>query len=93
MRPTDTAPEFGIEALDVRESEAGTYRFEVRRGGRDTRAQVQAELVVVTNEGRANETVRVVPLMFVNERRAFAWTFTGAELHDASPTQIPGEDH
>lgn len=92
VRPTDTAPEYGIEALDVREGEVGSYRFEVRRGGRDTRTRIDAEIVFVTNEGRDDESVRVVPISFAADRRAWAWTFDGTTLRDAVATAIPGED-
>jgi len=85
-RPTDIDPEFGIEALDVRDPEPGTYRIEVRRAGRDLRTTVDGELVVVWNEGRADEKIEVVPLRFDPSRRAYAWTLAERNLASAEPS-------
>ncbi|MCC7537020.1 MAG: hypothetical protein IT379_12440, partial [Deltaproteobacteria bacterium] len=84
-RPTDLAPEYGIEAFDVREETTGRFRFEVRRGGGDLRTEVTAELVVVWNEGRDDERIVVVPLRFAPGARTFAWTLEGTELREAQP--------
>jgi Ca-activated chloride channel family protein len=87
-RPTDIAPEYGIEAFDVAEAETGRYRVEVRRAGRprDLRTPVEAELVVVWNEGGADEQVEVRRLRFEGDaERALAWTIDGRTLAEASP--------
>ncbi len=85
-RPTDIAPEFGIEVFDVEEVESGTYKIEVRRGGRDLRTAIDAELVVVFGEGTPDEKIEVVPVHFAPEQRAFAWTITGTTLATATPS-------
>ncbi|MCC7538341.1 MAG: TonB family protein, partial [Deltaproteobacteria bacterium] len=78
-RPADIAPELGIEVFEVVEQESGTYRLEVRRTG-DTRTAVSAELVLVWNEGLADEHILLLPLRFDAQRRAFAWTIDGRTL-------------
>lgn len=83
-RPADLAPDLGIEALDLAELEAGRYRFEVRRAGEHLTA-VEARLVVVWNEGRADEQIEVVPLVFDREHDTFAWTLEGRTLSTAQP--------
>jgi Ca-activated chloride channel family protein len=89
-RPVDIAPEYGIEVFDVKEPEQGTYRLEVRRAaagkGREHMLAVDAELVLVWNEGRDDEKVEVVPLRFEGDRLAMAWTVTGSELMEAQPS-------
>jgi Ca-activated chloride channel family protein len=88
-RPTDISPEFGIEAFDVREAESGRYRIEVRRAGseRSLRTPVEAELVILWNEGQPDEAIRVEQLRFEGEQaRAFAWTLEGRELRQAEPS-------
>ena len=80
-RPDDLSPEFGIEAFEVAEQEAGTYRIEVRRGGEDRVGTVEGQLVVVWNEGREGETVQVVPVRFAPDSpRTLAFTVTGTSL-------------
>jgi Ca-activated chloride channel family protein len=83
-RPDDLAPELGIEAFDVAEQESGAYRVEVRRSTRDRLGAIEAELVVVWNEGRADEAIRVVPLRFEPGRTSLAWTITGTALAEAA---------
>jgi Ca-activated chloride channel family protein len=88
-RPTDIAPEHGIEAFDLREQAPGAYRLEVRRTGRDRdlRTAVEAELTVVWNEGRPGEVVRIVPLRFAGaDERALAWSIDGQDLQEARPS-------
>ncbi len=85
-RPEDIAPEYGIEALDVKEREPGTYRIEVRRSGGDHLTAVDAKLVIVSNEGRDDERVQIVPLDFAGDRDAYAWTLEGTTLAEAQPT-------
>nr|MDQ3037495.1 hypothetical protein [Myxococcota bacterium] len=84
-RPEDLAPELGIEAFEVAEQEDAPYRIEVRRSSRDRLGAVDAELVVVWNEGRADERIEIVPLRFEAERAAMAWTITGTTLTEAQP--------
>jgi len=73
-RPAEIAPEYGIEAFSVPEQESGTYRFEVRRADPEAPTQIEAELVLVWHEGRADEVVRIVPLVFSEGREDYAWT-------------------
>lgn len=78
-RPSELAPEHGLEALELSEAEEGPVRLEVRRDG-DLRAAVVAELSVVWDEGRASERAEVVPLRFEADRRALAFVIEGREL-------------
>jgi hypothetical protein len=82
-RPEDIAPEFGIEAFDLREQEPGRYQLEVRRTSGDPRTAVEARLVVVWNEGKADERIEIVPLRFDEQRRAYAFTLEGTRLAEA----------
>jgi len=90
-RPTDLSPEYGIEVFDVEEAESGRYRFEVRRAkpgkGRAHLGAVTAELVLVWNEGQADEKIEVVPLRLEGERLAMAWTLEGQNLAEAEPSR------
>jgi Ca-activated chloride channel family protein len=92
-RPGDIAPEYGIEAFDVRESETGTYRFEVRRSppdhGRHHVTPIEAELVIVWNEGQADEKIEVRTMRFASDRLAYAWTLDDRALAEAAPTELP----
>ena len=83
-RPDELSPEFGIEAFDVAEQEAGAYRIEVRRSTEDRLGTVQAQLVMVWNEGRSDEVVRVVPLTFDAAHARYAYTVTGTNVADVS---------
>ena len=89
-RPPDIYPEFGLEALGVAEEESGRYTFEVRRNplgrNREHLARLDAELVVVWNEGQADEKTEVVPLRFEGDRIAFAWSMQGRELTVTQPS-------
>ena len=87
-RPTDLAPELGLEAFDVAEQEDGAYRIEVRRSSRDRLGEIAGELVIVWNEGQADERIQIVPLRFDGEHRALAWTITGTELTETAPTTV-----
>jgi Ca-activated chloride channel family protein len=84
-RPADIAPEYGIEVFEVTEQEGGVYRLEVRRSGGDLRTPITAELVVLWNEGQADEQVIVVPLRFEGETRTLAWTIEARALNEAQP--------
>ncbi|MCC7535678.1 MAG: hypothetical protein IT379_05670, partial [Deltaproteobacteria bacterium] len=88
-RPRDLAPELGIEVFDVAEAVAGPMRIEVRRGGSDLRTAMEAELVLVWNEGHDDERVEVVTLRFEPDRRAMAWTLEGTTLREAAPVPSP----
>lgn len=104
-RPRAIYPTFGIEVFEAQELEDGTYRFEVRRngperepGGKSSQRgpdlqTVEAELVVIWNEGEEDEAVQVVPLSFDEEKKAYAWTLAGRELRETTPTRasaLPG---
>ncbi len=85
-RPNDITPEYGLEAFDLEEQEAGAYSFEVRRSA-DQDAQltaVRAQLVVVWNEGRDDEKIEIIDLRFDAQRSAYAWTLTGRGLSEAT---------
>jgi Ca-activated chloride channel family protein len=92
-RPTDISPELGIEAFDVAEAETGEYRIEVRRPPPESgfhTTPIEAELVIVWNEGQEDEKVEVVPVRFAPATGptgqgdlAFAWTITGRDLRQA----------
>jgi Ca-activated chloride channel family protein len=83
-RPMDIAPEYGIEVFDVREAEPGVYRFEVRRRDpgrtREHTIPIEAELVIVWNEGQADEQIEVVPLRFEGATLVQGWTIEGRTL-------------
>ena len=91
-RPTDLWPEFGIEAFDVEDAETAPYRIEVRRSGRDLRMTVDAELVIVWNEGQGDEQIAVVPLRFEGQRRVFAWTIEGQEVRETEVALAVAEE-
>jgi len=81
-RPTDVSPELGLEAFDVREREDGTYRLEVRHAGRDGLTSVEAKLVVVFREGRADERIVIVPLRFTAGASTHAFVIEGDDVRD-----------
>jgi tetratricopeptide (TPR) repeat protein len=87
-RPDDLAPEYGLEAFDVREQEPGLYAIEVRRTGGDPRTPVEARLVVVWDEGTASEQVTVVPLRFDATHRAQAWRLRARAFADAPLSEV-----
>ena len=82
-RPADIAPEFGIEAFDVAEVVPGTYRIEVRRLDTDRLGTIEAQLVLVWNEGRDDEEVRIVPLTFDPTHSTYGWTVNERVVTDA----------
>lgn len=84
-RPTDIAPELGIEAFDVAEQESGTYRFEVRRSGRDALTRVQAKLVVVVREGERDERVEVFPIELTERVQTFPFELSGDAVRALPP--------
>ena len=93
-RPDDLDAELGIEAFDVAEQESGTYRIEVRRTSDDRVATAHGRLVVVWNEGRADEQVEIHDLEFAPGAPTSAWTITGRTMANvpappasASPTR------
>jgi Ca-activated chloride channel family protein len=83
-RPMDIAPEYGIEVFDVREAEPGTYRIEVRRndpgGTREHTTAIDAELVVLWNEGQADEKIEIIPVRFEGSQLTHGFTITGREI-------------
>ena len=85
-RPDDLYSELGIEAFDVAEQEAMPYRIEVRRNVRDRLGTIEGRLVVVWNEGQADEQIEIIPLSFDAEHRAMAWTISGRALAQAAPS-------
>jgi len=97
-RPTDIAPEHGIEAFDVREREDGRYRVEVRRGPPEhgqRATPLSGEMVIVWNEGTPDEQVRVVPFTFPQSEAgsepelARAWTIEGRSMTSAEAEGWP----
>ena len=84
-RPVDIWSELGIESYEVEDQESGAYRIEVRRSAIDLATPVEAELVLIWNEGESNEQILVVPLRFEGEQTLFSWTITGRELAEAAP--------
>ncbi len=89
-RPNDITPELGLEAFDVEEQDAGTYRFEVRRSADENGelTPVTAQLVVIWNEGQEDEKVELVDLTFDRDHQDYAWTLTGRTLTET--TQVEG---
>jgi hypothetical protein len=85
-RPDDLYGELGIEAFDVGEQEDAPYRIEVRRNVRDRLGSIAARIVIVWNEGEADEQIEVVPLTLDTEHRAYAWTLSGRTLTPSSPS-------
>ncbi|MBW2460114.1 MAG: TonB family protein [Deltaproteobacteria bacterium] len=88
-RPTDIVPEHGLEAFDIRESEDGRYRIEVRRakvpdedratGQRAT--PIAGELIMVWNEGQEDQKVEVMPVVFEPDGpEAVAWVIEGRDV-------------
>jgi Ca-activated chloride channel family protein len=88
-RPRDLDSELGIEAFDVEEAENGVYRIEVRRTSTDRVGTIGARLVVVWNEGQADERVETETLTFGPEVHGLAWTITGTTRATAVPTPVP----
>jgi hypothetical protein len=88
-RPDDLDAELGIEAFDVTEQESGTYRIEVRRSSSDRVATVHGRLVVVWNEGRADEQVQISELEFGPGAPTQAWTINGTTLAQAPTPAAP----
>jgi Ca-activated chloride channel family protein len=86
-RPDDLYSELGIEAFDVAEQETLPYRIEVRRNVRDRLGTIEGRLVVVWNEGQADEQIEIIPLTFDAEHRAMAWTISGRALSEAAPSE------
>lgn len=91
-RPPDVWADLGIEVFDVEDLESGEYRIEVRRERRDLSTSVEAELVLVWNEGQDDEQILVVPLRFEDDQRVVAWTISGRELQEAEPIVASGEE-
>jgi Ca-activated chloride channel family protein len=69
QRADELAPQFGIEAFGVRKVEKGTYTFEVRRVGRLKQRTLEAQLLVLWDEGETTEHLQVIPLSFKPETR------------------------
>ncbi len=86
IRPTDIAPEYGIEALDVVEEQSGTYRVEVRRGKGELRTAIDAELLVIFNEGKRDEEILLLPIRFEKDTPAFAFHLEGRDLREVQPS-------
>jgi Ca-activated chloride channel family protein len=81
-RPTDIAPELGIEVFDLDEQEPGIYRVEVRRREGDGLTAVTAKLTIVWREGRDDERIEVIPLRFDAEHASYAWAIEGDALRE-----------
>lgn len=88
-RPNDISPELGLEAFDVREREAGTYRIEVRRGARDSLTTVEAQLVVVFREGRADERIVILPIRFERGTARHTFSIDGDAVTELASTEVP----
>jgi len=85
-RPADLAPELGLEALQIEEQEGGAYRIEVRQARRENDlTEVDAQLVIVWNEGESDEQVQLVDLHFDPEHEVHAWTISGRTLDSTTP--------
>ena len=67
---------------------SGEYRIQVQRAGDDHRTRADAELVVVWNEGQADEKIQIVPLRFEGTRRAYAWTLRARDLRDSTVPEV-----
>jgi Ca-activated chloride channel family protein len=81
-RPTDIAPELGIEVFDLDEQEPGIYRVEVRRREGDGLTAVTAKLTIVWREGRDDERIEVIPLRFDAAHASYAWAIEGDALRE-----------
>jgi tetratricopeptide (TPR) repeat protein len=66
---TARGPDFGLEALRVREREEGDYLFEVRRADRDALRPVDAELLVVVAPGTPAARVVTARVQLTREVR------------------------
>ncbi len=85
-RPTDIAPEFGIEAFELEEQEPGVYRLEVRRRPGSSLTGVTGKLTVVWREGQNDERIEVIPLAFDGDRLAYAFELEGDTLREGTPS-------
>jgi Ca-activated chloride channel family protein len=83
-RPPDVWPDLGVEVFDVEDLEDGTYRIEVRREAIDRSTPVEAELVLLWNEGQDDEQILVVPIRFEGDARVLSWTIAGRQLAEAA---------
>ncbi len=96
-RPTELAPEYGLEAFDLSEQEAAAYQFEVRRADRFARpgstthaagarplTQVHAKLVFVWNEGQDDEQIEIRELTFDGTQTKFAYRVEGRTLSEVT---------
>jgi hypothetical protein len=68
-RASASGPEFGIEAVRVREREDGDYLFEVRREDRDALRDTEGELLVVVAPGTPEQRVAKVSVSLSRETR------------------------
>jgi tetratricopeptide (TPR) repeat protein len=68
-RASASGPEFGIEAVRVREREDGDYLFEVRREDRDALRDTEGELLVVVAPGTPEQRIAKVSVSLSRETR------------------------
>ena len=69
-RASASGPEFGIEAVRVREREEGDYLFEVRREDRDALRDTEGELLLVTAPGTPEQRIAKIAVRLSRETRA-----------------------
>lgn len=84
-RPQHLSPEYGLEAFEADPLAEGQYRFEVRRSPLahgDHLTAVQARLVVIWNEGTAEERVSIAPISFEGSRERATFTVENGELQE-----------
>ncbi|MBI2894690.1 MAG: AgmX/PglI C-terminal domain-containing protein [Deltaproteobacteria bacterium] len=88
----DRAPElgaaFGVEGVLLERRERGSYRFEVQGPTEDPRT-FPAELVVLLNEGSANERILRQPLELTRARTRLAVLLDGDALRTVAPLRPP----
>ncbi len=76
-------PEEGIEAIDVRDREDGTYLFEIRREERDALRPIEAELLVVIAPGTPDQRILEKTVTLTREARRVRVALAGDALEDA----------
>lgn len=84
-RPPDLAPEYGLEAFEVSTQEPGPYAIEVRHLDAGHLTAVSAKLVVVWNEGQADEQIEIRELRFGPEHHRSAFRIRGRALEEVTP--------
>ena len=82
-------PQFGIEAVRIREREDGEYLFEVRRLDRDQIRDTEADLLVVVAPGTDDEQIIQQEIRLTREERTLRFRLNDAGTLDSIPVPRP----